>query len=161
MRLGTADRGRQPSATFDHFAYGSNLCSERLGARCPSAHPVAVGFVRYRQLRFHKIGIDGTGKANAYWTGSADNCIWGVIYRCWLSEKQILDACESLGTGYDAVPVTVHVGSRCVETYLYEARPECIDPNLKPLAWYHSHCLRGARQHSLPLEYQQTIESFL
>jgi gamma-glutamylcyclotransferase len=148
------------NTTFDHFAYGSNLSLDRLRKRCPSADPIAIGFVRGRQLRFHKIGQDGTGKADAYWTGDDDDRIWGVVCRCLAVEKQILDRCESLGVGYEEVTVDVHSDAGVVVTYLYQAKSDRIDADLRPAPWYHLHVASGARQHSLPLEYQRMIESY-
>lgn len=36
------------------FAYGSNLCTQRMRSRAPSASPVTIGYVRQRRLVFHK-----------------------------------------------------------------------------------------------------------
>ncbi len=119
-----------------------------------------MGFVRRRQLRFHKIGKDGTGKADAFWTGCATDCVWGVVYRCSLEEQSVLDRAESLGVGYDQVGVEVQTESGTVSTFLYQARSDCIDANLRPAAWYHLHVVMGARQHSLPFDYQQMIVNY-
>lgn len=157
MNTRTIERTR----TFDHFAYGSNLSSRRLRARCPSATPVAVGFVRGRQLRFHKSGGDGTAKADAFWTGRPDDVVWGVIYRCRMEEKSKLDRCESLGDGYDHCAVEVQVGPDRWTSFLYEAMAHRIDPSLRPADWYHAHVVAGAVEHGLPQTYRQMIASVL
>ena len=131
----------------------------RIRARCPSAQRIGVGFVRQRQLRFHKVGIDGTGKADAYWTGNSDDLVWGVIYRCSLDDRPTLDRCESLGIGYEEATIKVYLADRVVSTFLYQAKSDRIDPNLKPAKWYHQHVVTGAAEHSLPPEYQRMIES--
>lgn len=146
-----------PGNTFDHFAYGSNLSLDRLRGRCPSASPLAVGFVRGRQLRFHKIGRDGTGKADAWRTDDPNDQVWGVIYRCLLIEKPILDGCESLDLGYQFVPVDVHVGDEVWTTFLYEAMETAIDQSMTPAEWYARHVIDGARQHDFPRAYVQTL----
>ncbi len=146
--------------TFDHFAYGSNLSVRRLRARCPSATRVAVGFVRCCQLRFHKVGLDGTGKANAFWTGNLNDCVWGVVYRCRRDERYELDRCESLGDGYQEFAVAVQAGASVLNTFLYQAMPDRIDSSLRPAAWYHGHVIRGAQEHGLPDHYQQMIAAF-
>ncbi|QEG41189.1 gamma-glutamylcyclotransferase family protein [Roseimaritima ulvae] len=144
-------------STFDHFAYGSNLSTSRLRARCPSARPLGVGYVVGRQLRFHKQGVDGTGKADAFYTGEHTDILWGVIYRSALEEKPILDACESLGDGYQHATVEVRLADRVVSTFLYQAMPHRIDAALQPADWYHQHVIDGAREHALPSDYQQMI----
>lgn len=146
--------------TFDHFAYGSNLSTARLRARCPSATPIAVGYVAGRQIRFHKQGLDGTGKADAFYTGDCCDILWGVIYRSLLDEKSILDACESLGDGYEHAAVDVQVHDQVMSTYLYQAMPHRIDPTLQPASWYHRHVVTGAQEHALPSDYQQMLGGF-
>lgn len=146
--------------TFHHFAFGSNLSVPRLRARCPSATPLATGFVRGRQLRFHKIGRDGTGKADAYFTGNPEDIVRGVIYRCELDDKHELDRCECLGDGYEEVSVEVQVGERVWTTFLYEAMSHRIDIEIRPAAWYHNHVIAGAREHALPALYQEMIAGF-
>lgn len=143
--------------TFDHFAYGSNLSSRRLRERCQSAQPIAKGYVRGRELRFHKVGRDGTGKADAVWTGDQEHRLWGVIYRCALAEQDILNRCESLGVGYQSVPVEVQVGGKVMSTFMYQAMPDKIDPKIRPSSWYTDHVLEGIREHRLPLDYLRRI----
>lgn len=46
-----------------YFAYGSNMLTERLRARCPSAHPIGTGIAMGFRLNFSKRGEDGSGKA--------------------------------------------------------------------------------------------------
>lgn len=146
-------------STFDHFAYGSNLSSPRLRARCPSAKPLAVGFVRGRQLRFHKVGRDGTAKADAYWTGCPDDVVWGVIYRCRLDDRAELDRCESLGVGYEESVVEVQVGDNVWTTFLYQAMAHRIDTSMGPADWYLAHVVAGAKEHGFPEPYRQMIDS--
>jgi cation transport regulator ChaC len=143
--------------TFHHFAYGSNLSIARLRARCSSAQPLAVGFVRGRRLRFHKVGRDGTGKANAEATGRHDDVVWGVVYHIQLDQRSVLDRCESLGDGYQEAIVDVQIGKRRWRTFLYEAMPHRIDACVLPAPWYHDHLLVGAREHGLPVAYQRML----
>ncbi|WP_442505294.1 gamma-glutamylcyclotransferase family protein [Novipirellula sp. SH528] len=145
--------------TFHHFAYGSNMSTARLRARCPSAMPRAVGFVRGRTLRFHKLGTDGTGKANAFATNNDFDILWGVVYETLLSEKHELDRCESLGVGYEHVTVQVHVEDRTIDTFLYQAIASRIDNSLLPVDWYHDHVVKGSIEHGLPVDYHAMIAS--
>lgn len=51
--------------TFLNFAYGSNMLTDRLRERVPSARPVAVARLAGHSLRWHKVSIDGSGKCDA------------------------------------------------------------------------------------------------
>ncbi|GAA5510383.1 hypothetical protein Rcae01_05891 [Novipirellula caenicola] len=135
------------------------MSTSRLRARCPSATVLGVGFVRGRTLRFHKRGMDGTGKANAFATHDHSDILWGVIYETLLSEKEELDRCESLGVGYEHATVEVHVENRTVTTFLYQAITDRIDDSLVPADWYHDHVIKGAIEHGLPTEYHAMIAS--
>jgi len=50
------------------FAYGSNMCTQRMRSRVPSAEAVTIGYVGQRQLVFHKRSSDGSAKADAAFT---------------------------------------------------------------------------------------------
>ena len=65
-----------------YFAYGSNMLTRRLAAvdRAPSARPIAIGTLPGRRLRFHKIGLDGSGKCDAALTGKDSDRIYGVLF---------------------------------------------------------------------------------
>ncbi|MFG0254484.1 MAG: gamma-glutamylcyclotransferase family protein [Rhodopirellula sp. JB053] len=153
----------KPSETFDHFAYGSNMSTSRLRKRCPSAVALARGFVVGRRLCFHKIGKDGTAKADAFWTGDQRDVLHGVIYRCHVRDRAKLDRCESIGIGYDAAPVEVITPDAEVaqSMFLYEALPSMIDDSLRPAAWYVAHVLRGAEEHALPAAYQTALKQMI
>jgi gamma-glutamylcyclotransferase len=49
--------------TFFYFAYGSNLLSHRLLARCPSARVISIATTDDWTVQFTKPGGDGSGKA--------------------------------------------------------------------------------------------------
>lgn len=51
-----------------YFAYGSNMLTERLIARTPSARPVGTSLLPGHRLTFHKRGRDGSGKCDAFET---------------------------------------------------------------------------------------------
>jgi hypothetical protein len=138
------------------FAYGSNLCTERIRARVGSAVPVGRGYVSGRRLAFHKRGRDGSAKADAVSTGNGSDCVWGVVFSLHRDEKPALDACE---IGYDEEEVLVSSESGIVRARLYVARSEVIDTSLKPFSWYHGFVLGGAREHRLPRDYVREVES--
>lgn len=120
-------------------------------ARCPSASPIAIGFVSQRRLVFHKRSIDGSAKADAVLTSLEEDRVWGVVYRINAMEKLILDEYESLGIGYDLESVLVASDDeRKLGALMYVARGEMIDSSLQPYSWYVDFVVSGARQHRLP-----------
>jgi gamma-glutamylcyclotransferase (GGCT)/AIG2-like uncharacterized protein YtfP len=139
------------SATY-YFAYGSNLYVPRITARVPSAVPEAIGYVGRYTLAFHKRSIDGSAKADAFYTEKANDRIWGAVYRIHLDEQPLLDKHEFLGVGYNRVNVNVvTAGETSMEAWMYVARTSAIDTSLRPYGWYLEYVVRGAHQHRLPL----------
>lgn len=138
-------------ATY-YFAYGSNLYIPRITARVPSAVPEAIGYVERYALAFHKRSIDGSAKADAVYTETTSDRVWGAVYRIRLDEQPLLDKHEFLGIGYDRVQVEVVTsGESSIKAWMYVARTSAIDPSLQPYCWYVEYVVRGAHQHRLPL----------
>lgn len=134
------------------FAYGSNLDSERMRSRTPSARVLDVASLPEHDLRFHKRGGDcGTAKADAFHTGDDDHRVHGVVYEIVRDELPDLDRAEAVGVGYDRVTRRVELGrGDAVEAWVYLAREDQIESGLRPFAWYLEHVRRGAREHGLP-----------
>lgn len=144
--------------THLYFAYGSNLHLRRMQMRVPSARPVARGVVTRRELRFHKRGVDGSAKADAFRTETAGDRVWGVVYEISRREKRRLDDCESLGVGYDESDVQVIVDNQVLSATLYEARPQAIAADLRAFRWYLDYVIAGARAHGCPEWHLQQLE---
>lgn len=147
------------------FSYGSNMCLPRMLARVGSAQAIARGYVAGRELRFHKRSVDGSAKADAFYTGRAEHRVWGVVFRICRTEKPLLDVCEYLGTGYDEHQVRVvvdrHLESGAtaekLDAWLYAARAEAIDASLQPYTWYRDFVVAGAKQLELCPNYTARI----
>lgn len=148
------------ASTVCVFAYGSNMCVERIQARVPGATPIASGRVSHRKFVFHKRSIDGSAKADAVFTGLQTDHIWGVAYRLPADEKPILDRHEFLGIGYNQEEVDVVLETGPLRAWIYVARGEVIDPSLQPYSWYHDFVIHGALQHRLPGEYIESLRQF-
>ena len=143
------------------FAYGSNMHTARLRARVASAVPVGVGVVAQRRFVFHKRGLDGSGKADAFFTGAAEDRVWGVLFEIAAADKPVLDKFESVGVGYDDLRVEVELASGTMtEAVIYAARAEMLDARLKPFCWYREFVLQGGRQHGLPADYLAELAQF-
>jgi len=142
------------------FAYGSNLCRERIRARVASAVPTTVAMLSGHELRFHKRGRDGSAKADAHRTGHSRHRVHGVIYAIDAGDKPILDRYEGVGAGYESVQVDVATPAGAIErVWIYLADPRWIDGKLEPFTWYLEYVLIGARQHGLDPSYVAAIET--
>jgi gamma-glutamylcyclotransferase len=137
--------------TILYFAYGSNMLSQRLQERAPSAGAVAIGKISGRRLCWHKRSRDGSGKCDADVSENTDDCVWGVIYRVSAHEKPALDIAEGLGSGYAEKTVHVITSQRVMVAITYVATIK--DAALLPFDWYKSLVLAGAREHALPPGY--------
>ena len=143
--------------TYLYFAYGSNMSSERLRGRTPSAVSLGRARLSHHDLRWHKLGRDGSGKCDIEPTDTPGESVWGVLYEIRCADKRALDTAEGLGVGYNEQTVFVETETGVEEALTYKARPDKIDPTLRPMAWYKAHVLHGAREHGLPNEYVQRI----
>ncbi len=142
---------------MNYFAYGSNMSLRRLQQRVPQVRQLATAALPGYQLRFHKIGQDGSAKCDAYFTGASVDLLHGVLYDIDPADKRSLDRIEGLGAGYDQREVWVDTERACLSAVTYVATQ--IDPGLKPFGWYKRHVLVGAREAGLPLDYIDSIQS--
>lgn len=142
------------------FAYGSNLCIERLRARTPSARVVAVATLSGHALRWHKRARDGSGKCNVFASGLPDDVVWGVVYEITPDEKIVLDEYEGLGEDYfeKAVRVLTPDGV-VVEAIAYVANPRLLDETVRPWRWYKGFVTTGAAQHGFPEDYRAALDA--
>lgn len=145
-----------------YFAYGSNMLEQRLKDRVDSAEFLSNAWICGWEVRFHKLSIDGSGKADLVQTGNPKDIVHGVVYQFDPDHWPALDKHEGAtgnNPGYDRAAIQVHTdsGNRDVTTYL--ARRERIDESLKPFTWYRDLILCGAEQHGLSEDYCQRIEN--
>ncbi|MGM0561411.1 MAG: gamma-glutamylcyclotransferase family protein [Pseudomonadota bacterium] len=131
-----------------YFAYGSNMLTARLQARCPSAQPVGRAEVKGWSVDFIKPALDGSAKAGLVPQKQA--YAQGVLFRLEEGDLPALDRAEAAGKGYDrdnAFEVWSFADDRVqsVVTYL----PIQVLDGLQPYDWYHRLCREGARQHDL------------
>lgn len=139
-----------------YFAYGSNMSLRRLGHRITSASFVSTALLGGHELRFHKPGVDRSGKCDAYYTGDPRSALWGVLFSISAGDKAELDAYEGLGFSYleKWVEVTTPGGAMVSAVTYCAVQTTCGEP---PYRWYRSHVLIGAREHGLPVCYRRSI----
>lgn len=132
-----------------YFAYGSNLLPSRLLARTPSARAIGAGVLHGHRLCWHMAARDGSGKCDVVVDAAAR--VHGVVWRLDPAEKPLLDAAETLGTGYDQRLVRVLAAGAELEAWTYVALRT--DAALQPYDWYRDIVVAGARHHGLPDDY--------
>jgi hypothetical protein len=107
-------------------------------------------------LAFHKLGKDGSGKCNAYFTDNDEDYIWGALFEIDSIEKGALDRAEGLGFGYNEKLVQVDgLDGHSVEATTYYATN--IDSSLKPYSWYLNHVVVGSNEIGVPVDYLQKV----
>ncbi|MDX1946036.1 MAG: gamma-glutamylcyclotransferase family protein [Pirellulaceae bacterium] len=141
-----------------YFAYGSNLLATQMVAR---TGPIRTGDERPRiarlpnyRLTFNMLGEDGQVYANIVTPGDG---VVGVIYRC---GREALEKLDRFERGYERQKVLVIDGQGLQwGAMAYLARPHRVTSPGRPSAEYLQKILTGAREHGLPEEYVQAIET--
>jgi gamma-glutamylcyclotransferase len=148
--------------TFTYFAYGSNMLSRRLRARCPSAQVIGVGQVFGHVLEFSKRSADGSGKVTLVKSNAKDAQAYGVLFEIIVAEQAALDKAAGCGAGYrrdDGFCVAVadgRQGRQDVQASTYVATAVATD--LPVYDWYRDLVLAGAREHKLPAEWIAALD---
>lgn len=141
-----------------YFAYGSNMSTPRLLSRTPSSTPVCMAELSCHQLAFHKRSHDGSGKCDIVCTGRLQDTVIGIVFELHPVEKRDLDEVEGLGKGYAEKTVSVTGLDGMIYSALTYYATDIVH-GLKPYHWYKEHVVRGAREHSMPVDYISAIES--
>ena len=143
-------------ATSFYFAYGSNMLSARLRARCPSAVFRTTAMVRDHVVAFGKPSVDASGKAALLPT--TGKIAYGVVFEIASEELEALDEVE--GPGYrreEAFPVVCTRSGETIHTCLYLANEH--DDRLKPYDWYLALMLAGIAEHGLGNDYASVFRA--
>jgi len=141
---------------IQYFSYGSNMSPQRMGARLPDARHIGVFRLARHDLRFHKVGRDGSAKCDAHFTGRDEDFMLGILWEMSEAHKAELDRIEGLGNGYAETQVSV-LGPRVTRSALTYVATK-IDAGLLPFSWYVRHVLEGARAAGLPEAYVERLE---
>lgn len=145
-------------STFRYFAYGSNMLTPRLTARCPSARPIGVYLAPDWRVDFtQRSRSDGSGKASIM-QAEAD-IVHGVLFEIALNDRPQLDIAE--GPGYDRLDdfQVRSANSDFVTCTTFIANKH--EAGLKPYDWYLALIIAGAREHGLHAAYQKRFHSIL
>ena len=144
--------------SFLYFAYGSNMLTARLTARCPSAKVIGTASVSNHTLEFTKPSTDNSGKATLIAVGDQAIHTPGVLFEIANIDLPKLDSVEGAGNGYDRHDEFEIRLARTDEkvtamTYLTTK----IEARLMPYDWYLALVIAGVRQHELDAEHAQRL----
>ena len=145
--------------SFLYFAYGSNMLTQRLTARCAGAVPLGKALARDHQVGFFLKGADGSAKAGMVPKKGAQS--WGVLFEMPLAEQGVLDGFEGEGEYYarETIPIMHDFQGIVAEAVTYLAHSEHLTNALLPFDWYRALCAGGATQHRLPAKTLEKISS--
>lgn len=152
----TAPGHDRAMGSFLYFAYGSNMLTERLRARCPSAQPVGTALAANHALDFVKESVDRSGKATLVRRDGVNR--YGVLFEIDDRDLPALDAAE--GSGYsriDAFAVLPTGSGSQAEAATYMGKRTT--PGLRPYDWYLALVIAGAIQHGVPTEQIRQLRS--
>ena len=141
-------------AVFLYFAFGSNMLTERLRARCPSAVRVGIAEATNFVLEFSKRSKDESGKATLVATDAQNSRSLGIVFEIDKAEQRALDKFEGQGRGYnadDSFAVRLLDDGTMVRTRTYLSAASRSD--LRPYDWYLALIIAGAQEHALDREY--------
>lgn len=147
-----------------YFAYGSNMLTQRIAARCPNVRPIGPARLAAHDVRFVKRSLDGSAKAGLVEDNEA--AAYGVLFSVKTCDLEALDVIE--GPGY-ARSETLEVqlldrsgagsegsperGLVPATTYL----PLWVEKGMRPYDWYLGLMVAGAREHGLPTRYVEAL----
>ena len=130
-----------------YFAYGSNMLSARLTARCASARVIGTAVAAGYDIAFDKIGQDGSGKATLL--RAETSVVHGALFHLDHGDLTVLDQIEGVGRGYDRRSIAVRQQDQLEQAVAYIAPVASRDANLLPFDWYRGLVLAGAHERRL------------
>lgn len=143
-----------------YFAYGSNMSSDALRGRCPSARPLSRAVLPEHRLIFFLEDVvwDGGGVAGV--VPCAGEQVEGVLYELDAAELSALDEYEDVDSG-DYVRTKLHVllpDGPALEAWIYLPGRDA-ERAVPPAPRYVAAILSGAREHGLSPDYLARLEA--
>ncbi|KRB18268.1 hypothetical protein ASD99_31045 [Mesorhizobium sp. Root695] len=148
-----------------YFAYGSNMDTDQMKARCPGATKVGKACLPGHQLTFPRLSKGrGCGVSSVAAADGLD--VWGVVYRLTTADAARLDANEGFVAGraahlnsYYRTTISVVMDDIAVEVETYIGVPQEAPP--LPNLEYLKLIRNGAREHDLPETYRALLEALV
>jgi hypothetical protein len=151
--------------TFIYFSYGSNLLTERLQARCPSATHIGNASITGYKLVFNKKSIvDESAKANLFKTELDTDIVEGSLFEINSNEKDLLDKAEGYnkekyveGKSYSKGVLSVSNNSNKIPAVTYYAHIASETIGSPVYDWYFALVIAGALHHKLSEGYIKNL----
>lgn len=164
--------------TFLYFSYGSNMLTERIQARCPSAKFIGTAeAISYKVIFNKESRKDGSGKANLVKSDNISDIVHGVLFEINKNEERFLDRVEGFvkfkndnldgDTDYikpendgeygKSINFKVINNKEEIPVTTYYALIEEMRGNLFVHDWYLALIIAGGLQHKLPDKYIKNI----
>ena len=142
-----------------YFAYGTNMDSVEMtrDEKCPGALFAGTGYLINRRLVINKKSRKRGLAANI--ESSYGDKVYGVVYD--ITDENEWGNLDKTESGYIRVNASVRMfPDRHIESAVtYEAVPEYIVSEGPTLKEYRDMLVKGAREHNLPDEYVEFLES--
>jgi len=137
-----------------YFAYGSNMKTDRMTRRVPSAKPLGYAKLMDKKLVFNKISSDGSGKTNI--VDAKNGVVLGVLFE--IDEEEIVKL-DDIEKGYEKQDITV-LGNddKPLRAFTYVSTQT--KDGLKPYDWYLNFLIEGADENELPKGYVDSLRMF-
>ena len=121
--------------------------------RTPGVRLLGTACLPDWSLSFGKRSKDESGKCTLQ---PGTDGVHFAIYTMGTDDKNVLDAVEGLGNGYDEIRLEIPGYGEC---FSYIAQDAFVDESLVPYDWYRAFVLAGARFHGFPDHYVRRIEA--
>lgn len=136
-----------------YFAFGSNMFSEQMKERCPSAEKVGVGVLLDHRLVFNRRGTYRSGGVASV-EGAHGERVYGVIYTLDPMDLRELDKREDPAAYRRIRELVRTLDGQEALCHLYKALPQ---GNFRPDADYLDQLLTAAQENGLPMEYVEQL----
>jgi len=173
MKLAERFSKGRSSDSFLYFAFGSNLSSERIRVKNPSAKFVSTALLKGYRLTFnaHSTRWRGSPATIVKCDDTSNDCVYGVLWELSNDNLPTLDEQEGVHLKtYQRFLVKVsprgsdgrYEGEDLVDAYTYQLcshRLTLSEAEAKPSLSYKQVILRGAHEHSLPDDYLTKLKA--
>ena len=151
----------ESSDDFLYFGYGSNMNTERIHIKNPTAKYVTNGYIEDYELAFYvPNGIVGNwGGASGTLDKKIGKKTWGIIWRVGMENLKSLDKQENVPYTYKRYEKDIIAENgdklKCVVYTINE--DVIVKGREKPSPKYIGVIREGAKEHKIPKEYQEWL----
>ncbi len=143
----------KPTSSIIYFAYGSNLSSDNMYSRCGSD----IEALGPAKLLDYDLTFDKRGYANII--PYSGKYVWGLVWRIDEDCLKALDIYEGYPTLYGRQTVAVELGQDNVAALVY-IEPSDQSGGQPNRTYLEGKVIPGAKEHNLPLEWVNQLESY-